>query len=268
MINLKSNSRYLGALIIAPFILFVFWGGLPLELFTIVLSALGMYEFYKALSQKEMKPIKIAGYIMLVLYYLCGNDFEKLMYIFVIGTFLLLIVPVINLKYTFIDVAVTLLGFAYAGVFFSFIYLVNQKSGGNFYVWLIFIGSWITDTAAYYSGKFFGKHKLCPEVSPKKTIEGSLGGLIGAAIGCTILGVVANMYITPIPVYHFIIIGILCGVFSQFGDLVASSVKRYVGIKDYSNLIPGHGGIMDRFDSILFSGVVVFYYLTFIVKIM
>ena len=150
---------------------------------------------------------------------------------------------------------------------FSFIYLVSEKTGGNFYVWLIFIGSWMTDTTAYYAGKFLGKHKLCPRVSPKKTIEGSIGGLLGATIFCGLLGVVTTHYINSMFLYHFFIIGALCGVFSQFGDLVASTVKRYVDIKDYGNLIPGHGGILDRFDSILFSGVVVFYYLTFIIGI-
>lgn len=249
---------------IAPFILFIFWGGLPLKIFTIILSVLGMYEFYKALKEKNFKPIEPIGYILLGLYYLFDNNFETLMFLVIIGTFLLLIVPVIDLKYTFIDVAITLLGFLYVGILFSFIYLVSAKDGGNFYVWLIFIGSWITDTAAYYAGRLFGKTKLCPKVSPKKTIEGSIGGLIGSVIFCGVLGAFANNYIVTFPLYHFLIIGGLCGVFSQLGDLVASSVKRYVGIKDYSNLIPGHGGILDRFDSILFSGVVVFYYLTFI----
>ena len=262
-----SNNRYLGALMIAPFILFVFFGGLPLKLFTIVLSALGMYEFYKALKEKEFNPIEPVGYILLGLYYLFDNNFETLIFLVILATFILLMVPVVNLKYTFIDVAITLLGFLYVGIFFSFIYLVNIKDGGQFYVWLIFIGSWMTDTAAYYSGKFLGKTKLCPEVSPKKTVEGSLGGLLGSMICCAILGVVAKQYIATISIYHYLIIGALCGCFSQFGDLVASSVKRYVGIKDYSNLIPGHGGILDRFDSILFSGTVVYYYLTFVIGI-
>ena len=261
---MKSNSRYLGALMIAPFILFIFWGGLPLKLFTILLSALGMYEFYKALREKDFNPIAPVGYGLLFLYYLFNNDFETLMFLVILGTFILLMMPVVNLKYTFIDVALTLLGFLYVGIFFSFIYLVNVKDGGSFYVWLIFIGSWMTDTAAYYAGGLFGKTKLCPKVSPKKTIEGSIGGLIGSMVFCGLLGLFTKQYISTAPLYHFFIIGGLCGIFSQFGDLVASSVKRYVGIKDYSNLIPGHGGILDRFDSILFSGTVVFYYLTFI----
>lgn len=264
---MKSNSRYLGALIIAPFIVFIFLGGLPLKLFTIALSLIGMYEFYRALDKKEYKTLSIAGYALLILFYVLKNDFTNLAYLIIIAMFVLLIIPVINLKYNFVDIALTMLGFLYIGVFFSFIYLVASKDYGNFYVWLIFIGSWVTDTAAYYCGRLFGKTKLCPKVSPKKTVEGSIGGLIVVSIISGLFGLIIGKYINTFPLYHFFIIGALCGVFSQFGDLVASSIKRFVDLKDYGSLIPGHGGILDRFDSILFSGLVVFYYLTFIVNV-
>lgn len=264
---MKSNNRYLGAVMIAPFIIFVFLGGIYLKGFVFALSVMAMWEFYRALKKKEFKPIASIGYILLIIYYLLNNNFELMMYVLVIATFILLIIPVINLKYTFIDVALTLLGFMYAGVLFSFVYMVNRKMNGAFLVWLIFIGSWLSDTAAFYSGKLFGKNKLCPKVSPKKTIEGSLGGMIGATLFSGLFGIIVSMYIDIMPIYHYFLIGALCGVFGQFGDLVASSIKRYVGIKDYSNLIPGHGGILDRFDSIIFSATVIFYYLTFIIKI-
>lgn len=252
---------------IAPFIIFVFLGGMPLKIFTLALSIMGMYEFYKALKEKNFKPINLIGYIILVAYYLSDNDFKILMSIVILATIICLVIPVFDLEVTFIDVALTLLGFLYIGVFFSFIPLVEAKTNGEFYVWLIFIGSWITDSAAFYAGKFFGKNKLCPAVSPKKTVEGSIGGLIGSAVVCGVFGFIANNFTDVISVYHFVIIGVLCGAISQLGDLVASSIKRYVGIKDYANIIPGHGGILDRFDSILFSGLVIFYYLTFIVNI-
>lgn len=264
---MKSNNRYLGALMIAPFIIFIFLGGIYLKGFILALSVMALWEFYKALREKNFKPITSIGYLLLIVYYILNNNFEIMMYVIVIATFVLLIVPVINLKYTFIDVSLTLLGFMYAGVLFSFVYLVNIKSSGEFLVWLIFIGSWLSDTAAFYSGKFFGKHKLSPRVSPKKTIEGSLGGMIGATVFSGIFGVIISNYVNIMPVYHYFVIGALCGIFGQFGDLVASSIKRYVGIKDYSNLIPGHGGILDRFDSIIFSATVIFYYLTFIIGI-
>lgn len=250
---MRSNNRYLGAVMIAPFIIFVFLGGIYLKGFVFALSVMAMWEFYRALKKKEFKPIASIGYILLIIYYLLNNNFEIMMYVLVIATFILLIIPVINLKYTFIDVALTLLGFMYAGMLFSFVYMVNTKMNGQFLVWLIFIGSWLSDTAAFYSGKLFGKNKLCPKVSPKKTIEGSLGGMIGATLFSGFFGIIVSMYIYIMPIYHYFLIGALCGIFGQFGDLVASSIKRYVGIKDYSNLIPGHGGILDRFDSILFS---------------
>ena len=264
---MKSNNRYLGAVMIAPFIIFVFLGGVYLKAFTFVLSVMALYEFYNAVAEKKFKTINIVGYILLLIYYFCNNDFNTMMYVLILTTLILLIVPVINLKYTFIDVSLTLLGFIYSGILFSFVYLVNTKSNGEFLVWLIFIGSWLCDTAAFYSGKFFGKHKLCPEVSPKKTIEGSIGGMIGAMIFSGIYGIIISKYTNIVPVYHYFLIGGLCGIVGQLGDLVASSIKRYVGIKDYSNLIPGHGGILDRFDSVIFSSVAIFYYLTFIIGI-
>jgi phosphatidate cytidylyltransferase len=264
---LKSNNRYLGAVMIAPFIIFVYLGGIYLKGFVLALSMLALWEFYSALKQQEFKPIKSVGYILLLSYYLMNNNFGLMMYFLVAATFILLILPVINLKYTFIDVSLTILGFIYCGILFSFLYLVNAKPLGEFLVWIIFIGSWLSDTAAYYCGKNFGKHKLSPKVSPKKTIEGSIGGLIGATIFVGFFGIIVQKYVDIMPIYNYFIIGAFCGMFGQLGDLVASSIKRYVGIKDYSNLIPGHGGILDRFDSIIFSATIVFYYLTFIVRI-
>lgn len=252
---------------IAPFIIFVFLGGMYLKGFIFALSIVAIWEFYNALEEKKFKPIRSVGYILLAIYYILNNNFELMMYVLVVAAFILLILPVINLEYTFIDVSLTLLGFIYCGILFGFVYLVNAKPSGEFLVWIIFIGSWLSDTAAFYSGKLFGKHKLSPKVSPKKTIEGSIGGLIGATIFTGIFGVIVQRYINIMPIYNYFIIGALCGIFGQFGDLVASSIKRYVEIKDYSNLIPGHGGVLDRFDSIIFSATVVFYYLTFIIKI-
>lgn len=264
---MKKNSRYLGALFITPFIVFILLGGIYLKAFTFLISLVALKEFYNALKKKKINPINYFGYILLIIYYLINNNFEKFMYLFVLASMLLLIVPIFNFKYSFIDVALTIFGFLYVGILFSFIPLINTKNYGNYLIWLIFIGSWGADTLAYYSGKYLGKKKLCPEVSPNKTIAGSIGGSIGSIIGCLIFGIIFKDKMIDISIIHFILIGALTGIMGQFGDLVASSIKRYVNIKDYSNLIPGHGGILDRFDSILFNSVAVFYYITFILLI-
>lgn len=264
------NKRYIGALFLAPFVIFLFLGGFWLKYGIMVLSLLGMYEFYKVIKNKGVHPIEIAGYALCIMYYLTlgtSMNFKLLSYVMILATLMLMCIPVVDVKYNFIDVGATLLGFIYVALFFSFIVLVDVKDSGNILVWLIFIGSWLCDTTAYYVGRAFGKTKLCPEVSPKKTIEGSIGGLLGSTVACGLFGMFVASKAVTAPSFHYFIIGALCGVFCQFGDLTASSIKRHVGEKDYSNLIPGHGGILDRFDSILFASVVVFYYLTFIMGI-
>jgi len=264
------NKRYLGAILISPFLIFLFLGGVYLKYIIMLMSLAGMYEYFKVSKQKNINPMEYIAYLFCVIYYiLIGTNinYQTILLLIIFSVFIMLCIPVINIKYNFIDVAVTVLGFIYVSVFFSFIVLVDVKQYGNYLLWLIFISSWVCDTTAYYAGRYLGKNKLCPKVSPKKTIEGSIGGMLGSSLGCLIFGYILNRYGINIPLYHFILIGVLCGIFGQFGDLVASSIKRVAGVKDYSNLIPGHGGILDRFDSILFSSVIVYYYLTIFLKL-
>lgn len=263
------NKRYLGAAILAPFVIFIFLGGIYLRIGIGILSILGLYEFYKTSAVKGYKPFAYIGYLMTIIYYLILNNSNSTFYLhfmLVIATLLLLSIPVVNTKYNYIDGALTVFGFIYVAVFFSFIVKTNTLDHGKYYVWLIFISSWLCDTSAYYVGRIFGKHKLCPQVSPKKTIEGSIGGLLGSSIACGIFGFYLNSIGVGVPVYHLFIIGLVCGIVCQFGDLAASSIKRFSEVKDYSNLIPGHGGILDRFDSILFASVVVYYYIVIIIN--
>lgn len=262
------NERYVGALVLVPLLVLIFLGGYFLEISVILLSLGGMYEFYKVSKVKGHKPISIVGYLLCLAYYIHirnGFDLKISVGVFILVVFLLMIVPVIDTEKNFIDVALTILPCFYVGIFFSFILFLSMMDKGNYFVWLIFISAWGCDTLAYYSGRYFGKHKLNPKVSPKKTVEGAIGGLLGSALLCTIYGYLIASFGVDISLYHYSIIGFLGGVFGQCGDLVASSIKRYVGVKDYSNLIPGHGGILDRFDSILLVSVVVFYYVNIFV---
>lgn len=264
------NSRYIGALFISPFIIFIYLGGYYLAGFTMVLSLIGMYEFFGVIRKKGYNPFSIVCYAAVIIYYaimLINSSSNHLDAFLVLLMLLLLCIPVINTKFNFIDASLSMLAVIYVAVFFSFIPLINLKPYGNILVWLVFITSWSCDTTAYYAGRFLGKNKLCPKVSPKKTIEGSLGGVLGSTLITMLFGFVVQKYYNIMPIENYAIIGFICGILSQFGDLVASSIKRQMGVKDYSNLIPGHGGILDRFDSILYSSVIIFYYLTIMVKI-
>ena len=115
----------------------------------------------------------------------------------------------------------------------------------------------LTDIFAYFTGYFFGKHKLAPVLSPKKTIEGALGGVLGSVLFSIVFALIAKLDIFP----HMVIMGVVGSIFAQLGDLTASAFKRKIGIKDYGNIIPGHGGILDRVDSIIFTAPVIYYYL-------
>lgn len=264
------NNRYIGALLLFPLIIFLFLGGAFLQYASLIIALLGSYEYYKVVKIKNFHPFEMLGYISSILYYILigyTSNLNVFAYITILGTLIILTIPIINIKYTYIDAAITLLGFIYITVFSSFIYLIQAKQYGNQLVWLVFISSWATDITAYYVGKNFGKKKLCPNVSPNKTIEGSIGGLIGSTLFCGIAGYLFNKSGNPIPIINYLVIGALCGILCQFGDLVASSIKRYSEVKDYSHLIPGHGGILDRFDSILFASVTVYFYLAILLNI-
>ena len=158
------------------------------------------------------------------------------------------------------DGMATIIGVVYIVLFSYHVVLVDQTVHGIL-VWTIVFSAFGTDIFAYFTGYALGKHKLCPKISPKKTIEGSIGGIFGSMLLCGLFGwfVAGGVYFV-----HTLAIGALGGVISQAGDLTASVFKRKMGIKDYGNLIPGHGGVLDRFDSVLFTAPLVYYYIIFV----
>ena len=132
---------------------------------------------------------------------------------------------------------------------------------GSSYVWLVYIIAFGTDTFAYFTGKLFGKRKLYPKVSPNKTIEGAIGGIIG----CIAITIIYFNYLSINKLIYIIIFSICASVFSMVGDLSASKLKREYGIKDFGNFLPGHGGILDRFDSVLFVAPIVYYFVNYFI---
>ena len=151
------------------------------------------------------------------------------------------------------EIAMTFAVCLYINVGFgSIILLRDYKDVGVYLFLLTFIGAWMTDIFAYFCGMAFGKHKLIPDVSPKKTVEGSIGGIVFCVLGYIIYGlIVSNCFEVDMNIFALGVFGAIISVVSQIGDLAASLIKREYGIKDYGSLFPGHGGVLDRFDSVL-----------------
>lgn len=167
---------------------------------------------------------------------------------------------------TFEKLAMAFMGAFILPYFMASLLRIYMGAGelGKYYVLMPCIAAWGSDTLAYATGRLFGKHKLAPHVSPKKTIEGSIGGLLGASVGLCIFGAVMNSnYNVGLSMVTLFVSGILGGAAGQLGDLSLSLIKRNVGIKDYGKLFPGHGGVLDRFDSILFTAPIFELYLIF-----
>lgn len=157
-----------------------------------------------------------------------------------------------NMKYNIKDIAITLFGICYIVIFLLYIPMIRETPNGRITVWYVFLAAWGTDIFAYCIGKRFGKHKFS-KISPNKSIEGCIAGAIGAIFFMTTYTWICNQYLGMNFQYSYIIIiAIVLSLVGQIGDFSASSIKRYTGIKDFSNLIPGHGGMLDRIDSVIF----------------
>ena len=228
-----------------------------------VISLIGLREFYSALDIEKTFPAK-AGYLMGLLWYVLlrfvpDKGFAPLM---AFSFLLLFALYVIRFpEYDFRVVAYAFTGIMYLPVMMSYLYRTRMLPEGSVIVWLAILGSWGCDTCAYCAGMLLGKHKLCPKLSPKKSVEGAVGGVIGAALLGALYGLIMQKA-AGIPgdrIWQFAVICAASAVISQFGDLAASGIKRNHDIKDYGTLIPGHGGILDRFDSVIFVSPVIYY---------
>ncbi len=252
-------------------ILIVFLGDNILLFSLLALSLIGLHEFYKALNGKH-ENINYIAYGFTILFYLIvwRQSFSFVFPLAIFITFALSLFCYLVLTYpktNINNVAVTFMGFLYIPVAFIFVYYLRTSQFGIYTVWLAFITAFATDTFAYFTGVFFGKHKLIPHLSPNKTIEGSIGGIVGTIISCILFSLLVSTQIPTNTARITIIaavIGLACSILAQFGDLTASSIKRLTGVKDFGNLIPGHGGVLDRFDSILFTAPVLAIILEFL----
>lgn len=269
------KTRILSGLIMAPLLVILIFGSYVLYAGCFIIGIMAVYEFFRGFKAMDIHPSypialvsAIALYVIGILNDLVvepGSNLTTLLYmVWFFGSVVASLLYLFRINERKLeDALATITGIFYIVFFCYHIALISQWEAMGELVWLVVITAFGTDIMAYFSGYAFGKHKLCPNISPKKTIEGSVGGTLGSIILCGVFG----YFFVPQILIHCLIVGLLGGVISQFGDLTASIFKRKMGIKDYGNLIPGHGGILDRFDSVLFTGPLVFYYFSIILNI-
>lgn len=250
------KQRVITAVVAAAiFLPIVIFGGWP---FIIMVYGLASVALYEALKMRNLKLLSPPGIISLVLLWifmipkeysgiLDGLDYTKLE-LFFLGTLLFLTYTVITKnKYTFEDVAFSILSILYVGI--GFYYFIETRDASLTYVFYSLFIIWATDSGAYFIGRAIGKNKLWPDISPNKTTEGFIGGIISALIVAALFSFFANMGVSA---FILIIATAFLSVFGQIGDLVESAMKRHYNVKDSGRILPGHGGMLDRFDSLLF----------------
>ena len=245
-----------GVVAAALFIPFVVYGKLPFTLLVYVIAAVGIYEI---LRMKKIVIYSLPGifsvfatFVMLMpnaweQQVLEWTTYSKLELLFITAILLLIYSVLVKNRFTFDDVAFVILSTLYVGI--GFYYLIATRDAGLAYIIFALLVVWTTDSGAYFTGRRLGKNKLWPEISPNKTIEGFVGGIVIAVIAVIIM-----QLISPFDVSWgiLILIAIVSSIFGQMGDLVESAIKRHYDVKDSGNILPGHGGILDRFDSLLF----------------
>lgn len=269
-------KRLLTTLVGIPllFVVLIFGNKYVVDVIVTVLALVSIHEYMKCYSEKY-KPVSWIGYVCAIaiafLHIIPREYVLNYLGIAVVFVVAILFMQVIftEMKTNTADIAITFFGIIYIVGFFAFIPILfgYEKDGvqlGKFYIWYLFLATWGSDIFAFLIGRKFGKHKFS-KISPKKSIEGCVAGVIGGVafvlVATVLFNIVFNLQINYLVIT---IIGVILTVIGQIGDFAASCIKRYAEVKDFSNLLPGHGGLIDRFDSVIFTAPFAYYLITLI----
>lgn len=240
----------------------LFLGGPLLLLLIMFISLVGMMELYRIYGIHKEAPA-IAGYLFAAAYYLLiFAGFHQLADMALTASIMVMMAIYVFTfpKYNTEKILCGYTALVYVAVMLSYVFRIRMLENGQYLVWLVFICSWINDTCAYLVGMSFGRHKMTPKLSPKKSIEGAIGGIAGSGlIGLLYAMIVQNQITTDAALIALPVACCVGAAVSIIGDLAASAIKRNHDVKDYGKLIPGHGGILDRFDSVIFTAPVVYW---------
>ena len=249
-----------------PLLIVAVWFAQPLPWFTILVAIWGLlaaYEFYKLVAGTKMPPLIYFGLIWTALLIISPHcPYAPTLPLLLTSAVVLSLIWLLlrpRKEGAFLGWAWTIAGIIYIGWLMSHLVALRGLDDGRNWVFLALLANFGSDTAAYFAGRALGKHKLAPNISPGKTWEGTIAGFLGAII-ISLLFIIPSPLSLPLVYWQAIILGLLISVFGQLGDLVESLLKRNMGVKDSGRLLPGHGGALDRIDSVVFAGVVVYYY--------
>jgi len=264
------RKRVITALWGIPLLIVAIWFDEPLPWFTVLAVVWGLLaaiEFYRMVGVSRILPLTYFGLIWTLLFIIHPHfDYELLVPVLLTSAVtlsLILLVFLPNKEGVFINWAWTIAGILYVGWMLSYLVVLRMEAGRD-WLYLALFATFGSDTAAYFIGRGIGRHKLAPNISPGKTWEGAVAGLFGAVI-ISLLFTLNTPLQLPLNYGQAILLGLLISVFGQLGDLAESLLKRNSGVKDSGSLMPGHGGLLDRMDSVVFAGVVVYLYYVFIV---
>jgi phosphatidate cytidylyltransferase len=268
------KKRLITALWGIPLVIAAVWFDTPIAWFTILASAAGVLaviEFYRLTGVAKVIPLAVCGTALTLLFIIYPHlnlnidiSLISLLLTAAIALPMILMIFLPKQQGLFQLWAWTLTGVLYIGWLISFLVALRIEGGRN-WLFLMLFATFGSDTFAYFIGKAIGKHKMAPSISPGKSWEGAVGGVLGAMLVCYLFTLPTPVQVS-LSIISAIVLGLVISVFGQIGDLVESMLKRGTGVKDSGSLMPGHGGMLDRLDSLLFTGVVVYLYYMFMVK--
>lgn len=270
----QLKNRVIVAIIIGPIILaLAYWGKLPFLIFVDFVLLFALKEFYEMAERKGDFPNPVPGYLFALFitwdFYFFDQSFT--LYLLALAVIVISMFELYrNRGSKYHNVSITVLGIGYLAVLLSFFVAIREMPNqldipyltGGIWILTIFLTVWFGDSVAYFVGNAIGKHKLAPKISPHKTIEGAIGGFLGMLL----VPVLATLFFpTYMSIAESLGLGAICGIFGQYSDLTESMFKRDAGVKDSSHLIPGHGGVFDRFDVLFLISPLVYLYLKYVV---
>jgi phosphatidate cytidylyltransferase len=267
------KHRVITAAVGVPLVILAIWFGDPWPWFTLLIAAAavaGTYEFYRMANFDRREPLIYLGLLWALALVLSPHyRSPDVLPIVITATMLISLICLLcrpSKEGAFRNWAWTIVGALYVGWMLSYWLNLRGLEDGRNWVYLAMLTTFANDTGAFFIGKARGKHRLAPAISASKTREGAVGGLVCAILGAVVIATVLNL-ISPFTFryWQIMLLGFLVGLFAQLGDLVESLLKRNMGVKESGNLLPGHGGILDRFDSLIFVGAVVYYYVIWVV---